>query len=186
MLTITSNGIRKQNMAVTEQEIIEHLLLASRVGYLGLVDGDEPYVVPLNYLWYQNAIYIHGAQAGRKATLMGKSPKATFTVANDLGNIANPVPAKTDTAYLSVMVFGTITLVPDLDESTAVLQAMLNKYVPGYYDTLLPAGHVQSYVSGAGSHVGVYRLQADKITAKQSEVALAMMFYPGRTRKSDV
>ncbi len=75
MLNITSNGIRKQNMAVTEKGIIEHLLLSSRVGYLGLVDGDEPYVVPLNYLWYQDAIYIHGAQAGRKATLMGNSPK---------------------------------------------------------------------------------------------------------------
>ncbi len=185
-MNISTDGIRKQNMATTDTVIVERLLHSSRVGFLGLVDGDEPYVIPLNFIWHQNALYIHGAQDGRKARLMANSPKATFTVANDLGSIANPVPAKTDTAYLSVMVFGKIAIVQEIHEATAALDAMLQKYVPGYYDTPLPTGHVQSYVSGTGSHVAVYRLDPERITAKMSPEDPVMMFYPGRTRKSDL
>ena len=103
-----------------------------------------------------------------------------------MGTIAHPVPAKTDTAYLSAMVFGRISIVEDLDEATSALEAMLCKYVPGYYDTPLHSGHVKSYVSGAGSHVAVYRLRGEKITAKENPVEMSMMFYPGRTRKADV
>ena len=70
MMNITTEGIRKQNLAITDATVVEHLLRTSRVGYLGLVDGDEPYVVPLNFVWHLDSIYIHGAQYGRKASLM--------------------------------------------------------------------------------------------------------------------
>ncbi|WAH44553.1 pyridoxamine 5'-phosphate oxidase family protein [Alicyclobacillus fastidiosus] len=185
-MNITTDGIRKQNLAITDATAVDHLLRTSRVGYLGLVDGDEPYVVPLNFVWHSDSIYVHGAQYGRKANLMSNSPKATFTVADEVGTIAHPVPAKTDTAYLSAMVFGKIAVVEDFDEATSALEAMLCKYVPGYYDTPLHSGHVRSYVSGAGSHVAVYRLRGEKITAKENPNQMSMMFYPGRTRKADL
>ena len=186
MLNIATEGIRKQNLAVDDANAIEHLLRTSRVGYLGLVDGDEPYVVPLNFIWHREAIYVHGAQYGRKASLMSQSPKAAFTVAHEIGTITHPVPAKTDTAYLSTMVFGRISMVEDLNEATSALEAMLCKYVPGYYDSPLHSGHVQSYVSGAGSHVAVYRLQPERITAKENPEDMSVMFHPGRTRTADV
>lgn len=185
-MNLTTDGIRKQTWAITDATVVDQLLRTCRVGFLGLVDRDEPYVVPLNYVWYLDSIYIHGAQYGRKAALLANSPKATFTVANDAGTIANPVPAKTDTAYLSAMVFGRICIVEDLEEATSALEAMLCKYVPGYFNSPLHSGHVQSYVSGAGSHVAVYRLHGDQITAKRNPEQMSMMFYPGRTRKADL
>jgi nitroimidazol reductase NimA-like FMN-containing flavoprotein (pyridoxamine 5'-phosphate oxidase superfamily) len=164
------------------------MLLSSRVGYLGLVDGDVPYVVPLNFLWHRNrdAIYIHGAQDGRKASLMSIQPKATFTVSQELGTMANPIPAKTDTAYTSVMVFGRISLIEDLDEKTEILEAMLAKYVPGYYSRPLSPQHVMSYISNAKSSVRVWALSADQITAKRHEESMSTLFYPGRTQVQDV
>lgn len=185
-MKLTADGIRKQNMVVSDEKLVEELLVTGRVGCLGLVDGDDPYVVPLNYIWHQDAIYFHGARFGRKASLLEASPKATFVVVDDRGTIANPVPAKVDTAYLSVMVFGAVSLVTDLTEATAAMDAMLSKYVPGYFAQPLHSGHVESYVSGAGSHVAVHRLSADRVTAKQSEMDAAMMFYPGRTQVADV
>lgn len=184
-MNLTTAGIRNEKLALTDVHTVEHVLKTTRVGYLGLVDGDEPYVVPLNYIWHNGAIYIHGAQYGRKADLMTDSPKATFTVADERGTIADPVPAMTDTAYVSVMVFGRVSIVSDLEEATGALDAMLSKYVPGYYDAPLHAGHVKSYVSKAGSHVAVYRLDADKVTAKQNIEEMGALFYPGRTRKED-
>ena len=185
-MNLTVEGIRKQNLAITDTKVVEHLLRTARVGFLGLVDGDEPYVVPLNFVWHRGAVYIHGAVHGRKASLLASSPKATFTIADERGTIAHPVPAKTDTAYLSAMVFGRVSLVEDLREATEALDAMLTKYVPGYYEKPLQSGHVESYVSGAGSHVGVYRLQAERVTAKQNAEDMGMMYYPGRTQRADL
>ncbi|WDM03112.1 pyridoxamine 5'-phosphate oxidase family protein [Alicyclobacillus cycloheptanicus] len=165
--------------------LVESLLRKSRVGYLGLVDDDEPYVIPLNFVWYRDCLYIHGAQSGRKAALLSRAPRSTFTVSEDNGTLADPVPAKTDTAYLSVMLFGRICAVPDLEESTAALDAMLTKYVPGYYEAPLHPNHVKSYLSSAGSHVAVYRLTPDRITAKHNPLDWDRLFYPGRTQKFD-
>lgn len=112
--------------------------------------------------------------------------QGTFVVAEERGIIANPVPAKTDTAYLSVMVFGCVEPVHDLSEATRALQAMLDKYVPGYFAAPLHSGHVETYVSGMGSHVQVYRLEGNRVTAKSCPVATEAMFYPGRTQIADV
>lgn len=179
-------SIRRQELSVTDQSMIENVLLTSRVGYLGLVDGDEPYVVPLNFIWYRNQIYFHGAEKGRKAILLAKNPMATFTVSQDQGTIANPVPGETDTAYISVMIFGKTAMIHDFSEKAEVLNAMLSKYVPGYYEHPLHPEHVKSYISNAESRVAVYRLATERVTAKEHNKNMDMMFYPGRTQKGDV
>ena len=62
--------------------------------------------------------------------MMEENPEVCFTVCDEYGTITNPVPAKTDTAYMSVMVFGKAQPIFDLDEATHMLQEMINKYVP--------------------------------------------------------
>ena len=184
-MNLSKTDIRQQKMAVTDPDAVDALLLAARTGFLGLADGDDPYVVPLNFVWIQSTVYFHGAADGRKARLLASPRKATFTVCEDCGTIAHPVPAKTDTAYLSAMIFGACHPVSDLNEAVRVLQALLDKYVPGYYESPLQKGHVDSYRSALDSHAQVYKLVADRITAKQSPADPDRMFFPGRTRAGD-
>ncbi len=185
-MNLSKTDIRQQKMAVTDPDAVDALLLTARTGFLGLADGDDPYVVPLNFVWIQSTVYFHGAADGRKARLLASPRKATFTVCEDYGTIAHPVPANTDTAYLSAMIFGACHPVSDLNETVSVLQAILDKYVPGYYDAPLPKGHAESYRSSLGSHALVYKLVAERITAKQSPADPDRMFFPGRTRVEDL
>ncbi|MDI3329039.1 MAG: pyridoxamine 5'-phosphate oxidase family protein, partial [Alicyclobacillaceae bacterium] len=163
----TSKGMRREKKAVRAQEQVDEFLETAHVGCLGLVDGDEPYVVPLNYVWLGGCIYFHGAGEGRKARLMKEAAKATFSVAQEMGIVPKPVPCDTGTAYMSVMIFGMVERVTDLEEASSAMAAMLDKYMPGYFSNPLHKGHVQNYMSGSGSHTHVYRLRADKVTAKQ-------------------
>ncbi|CAM5703398.1 Pyridoxamine 5-phosphate oxidase OS=Lysinibacillus sphaericus OX=1421 GN=LS41612_12135 PE=4 SV=1 [Lysinibacillus sphaericus] len=48
---------------------------------------------------------------------------------------------------MSVIVFGKAQHITDLDEATHMLQEMLNKYVPGYYNRPLSEQHVDKYRS---------------------------------------
>jgi nitroimidazol reductase NimA-like FMN-containing flavoprotein (pyridoxamine 5'-phosphate oxidase superfamily)/RimJ/RimL family protein N-acetyltransferase len=173
-------------MAWSDDEGVRDLLARARVGYLGLADGAEPYVVPLNYVWQNGCVYFHGAAHGRKATLMAAPSRATFVVAEENGTITHPVPAKTDTVYDSVMLFGEVAAVGDAEERHTAMQALLDKYVPGYYGTPLPRGHVEAYRSSAGSTTRVFRLAPDRMTAKRNVDAQDALFYPGRTQLADV
>jgi len=179
--------IRYWKRDCTDQTKIETFLTATKAGFLGLSDEQQqPYVVPLNYVWYQDAIYFHGADTGRKCDIMKQNARVCFTVSEEYGTIADPVPASTDTAYMSVMIFGHATRVTELDEATAALQAMLEKYVPGYYDQPLAKQHVAKYRSSLNSEVAVYRIDPVHISAKENPLNQERAFYPGRKVQMDV
>jgi len=165
-----------------DQEKIDLFLTETRTGLLGLADGLQPYVVPLNYVWWNKCIYFHGLSSGRKISAIQQNNLACFTVFEEYGTVTDPVPAKTDTAYMSVMLFGSVEKVDQLDVSTEVLQQFLNKYVPGFYDRPLSKVHVEKYRSSLDHQaVSVYRLQPHKITAKENPVDKQNMFYSGRS-----
>jgi nitroimidazol reductase NimA-like FMN-containing flavoprotein (pyridoxamine 5'-phosphate oxidase superfamily) len=85
---------------------------------------------------------------------------------------------------MSVILFGSVELVDDLEEATGAMQEMLHKYVPGYYQSPLAKSHVEKYVSSLGSKTSVFKLIPTEITAKENEVQPSHMYYPGRTQAS--
>ncbi|OIK11700.1 pyridoxamine 5'-phosphate oxidase family protein [Bacillus sp. MUM 13] len=177
--------MRQSNMACFNDEKINKFLSCSETGYLGLFDGVYPYVVPMNFIWHEGAAYFHGADEGKKIDIMKHNNRASLTVSESFGTIADPVPARTDTAYMSVMIFGEIIFLQDLEEATAVMQHMLNKYVPGYYETPLQKSHVDKYRSSLGSKTVIYKLLPQNITAKENPMNKEKSFFPGRTIHSD-
>jgi nitroimidazol reductase NimA-like FMN-containing flavoprotein (pyridoxamine 5'-phosphate oxidase superfamily) len=177
--------IRMQKRACTDTEKISRFLAQAKTGFLGLSAGDIPYVVPLNFAWWKDAVYFHGASEGRKVTVMQQNSQACFTVSEEYGTITDAVPAHTDTAYMSVVIQGTVEHVSDLTEATEAMQSMLDKYVPGFYDTPLSRSHVEKYISSMGSRTAVYKLTPSSISAKENEANEHRMFNPGRTVHSD-
>ncbi|MHA6484768.1 pyridoxamine 5'-phosphate oxidase family protein [Paenibacillus sp. strain BS8-2] len=167
-------AVRLQKRLCTDQNKIEQFIKQGETGYLGLSDGGAPYVVPLNYVWLDGCLYFHGATEGRKMAIISRHAEACVTISESLGTIPHPVPAKTDTAYMSVMAFGRIELVSGLQEATEAMQAMLDKYAPGYYQERLSSTHVERYVSSMGSKTAVFKLIISQLTAKENEQAISM------------
>ncbi|WP_400195343.1 pyridoxamine 5'-phosphate oxidase family protein [Lysinibacillus telephonicus] len=180
------NKIRQEKLECTDDNRIEQFLSQARTGYLGLTDGEAPYVVPLNFVMMNKAIYFHGAAQGRKIDLIHANPNCCFTVSEDYGTMVSPIPAKTDTAYMSVMLFGVLETVNDIKEATEAMQAMLDKYVPGYYEKKLSQSHIEKYRSSLGSHTVVFRLTPDVRTAKENKLNPQLSFFPGRNAGMDI
>ncbi|ANY69906.1 pyridoxamine 5-phosphate oxidase [Paenibacillus sp. BIHB 4019] len=171
------DGVRYKIREVLDSDKIEAFLHKARIGHLGMVDGQLPYVVPLNFVWAKGKLYFHGATGGRRNQVMSANPEVCFTVCEEYGTITDPVPAKTDTAYMSVMIFGKAELIDDLDEATYMLQEMLHKYVPGYYNRPLSKQHVDKYRSAIfNSPVQVYRVDPYHITAKENPIEEEKMY----------
>jgi nitroimidazol reductase NimA-like FMN-containing flavoprotein (pyridoxamine 5'-phosphate oxidase superfamily) len=169
-----------------DEKKINLLLSSTQTGYLGLSTGDMPYVVPLNYVWHERNVYFHGASEGRKVDMIQENANGTFVVSENYGTMVHPIPANTDTAYLSVMLFGKVEMVEDLAEATSAMQKLLHKYVPDYYNTSLSSNHVDKYRSSMGSKTMVFKLVPSEITAKENVMEEDKAFYLGRNVSMDL
>ncbi|TPG76141.1 pyridoxamine 5'-phosphate oxidase family protein [Brevibacillus laterosporus] len=181
-----SNPLRRSLKQVHDQHKITRFLETIPIGHVGLSLYDEPYVIPVNFVWTDGCIYFHGSMEGRKNTVIAENPRVCFTVSHEQGTMSDPVPAHVDTAYFSVLVFGQIELITDPKEATAVLQVMLDKYVPGYFDRSLSEAHVTHYRSSLGSAVGVFKISPTHISAKENPLKEYKLFYPGKKVTDDV
>jgi nitroimidazol reductase NimA-like FMN-containing flavoprotein (pyridoxamine 5'-phosphate oxidase superfamily) len=164
--------IRYQKRICTDQEKIEALLHRARTGVVGMVEAGMPYTVPVNFVWYNGAVYFHGMGSGRKENILREAPPVCFTVYEENGTVTDPVPCKADTAYLSIMIFGTAVKVTDFTEAADALQQILDKYTPGYYTQTLSGSLIEKYRSAHDNNaVAVYRIEPQEMTVKENAVA---------------
>lgn len=179
-------NIRVKQRACIEDNQIKRFLEDAQTVFLGLVDEHTPYVIPLNYVFKDGYFYFHGANEGRKINIIKNNPNACMTVCETYGTMVDPIPAETDTAYMSVVANGQVEVVTDLNEATAAMQAMLDKYVPNYYLTRLSKTHIEKYQSSLGSKTLVLKVKPIKLTAKEHKLNEQMQYYPGRMVTQDM
>ena len=57
--------MRMKDRICNDKHKIEQLLSTAETGFLGLSKNNEPYIVPLNFVWVDESIYFHGASVGK-------------------------------------------------------------------------------------------------------------------------
>ena len=76
------NGMTRREQQVTDINEIIEILEKSKVVHIGMIDGDEPYVVPMNYGYTLEdgklIIYLHGARRVRKIDVLRENRKVFF------------------------------------------------------------------------------------------------------------
>jgi uncharacterized protein len=119
---------------------------AGRMGHLGCIDRDEPYVVPINYLVEDGRIYSHSLP-GRKISALRAHARACLQV----DQIQN------DFHWQSAIAFGSYEEVNDDLRRTIVLRELLD-----HFPELTP---VESHLAREGEwEVVVFCLRIDKVT----------------------
>lgn len=123
------NGLTRRERLIEDENIINMILEKSKVLHLGLVDGDEPYVVPMNYGHvFENGkltLWLHGAKTGRKLDVMRKNPKVFVSMECDIVPFEGDVACKYGISYYSLMAKGTAVIVEDVEEKKQALSALM-------------------------------------------------------------
>ena len=123
------NGMTRRERQVTDINDIIRILDKSKVLHLGMVDGDEPYVVPMNYGYELNdgklTVYLHGARRGRKLDLINANPKVFFELECDIVPFEGEVACKYGITYASVMGRGRAVIVEDPQEKIHGLSVLM-------------------------------------------------------------
>jgi len=95
--------VRRKDKEISDPHKIKAVLKKSHIFHLGLLDGDRPYIVPLNYGYADNTIYFHCAREGKKIDLIKANNTVCFQTEIDVQVLnADHVPDCT-THYQSVI-----------------------------------------------------------------------------------
>ncbi len=124
-----SNGMTRREQEITDINEIIRILDEAKIAHIGLVDGDEPYVVPMNYGYVMEngklTIYLHGAKRGRKLDVIKANPKVFFEAECDLVPFEGDVACRYGIAYSSIMGKGTAEIIEDVEEKKLALSLLM-------------------------------------------------------------
>jgi nitroimidazol reductase NimA-like FMN-containing flavoprotein (pyridoxamine 5'-phosphate oxidase superfamily) len=154
--------MRRKDREVTD--ITEILAIIGRcdVCRLGLIDGEHPYIVPLNFgSSYEGGVLtlcFHGAKEGRKLDIIAHNASAGFEMDCSHRLVSGDAACEYGMEYESVIGFGTVEMCSEHDEKRDALRQLMRNYAPG---------REFSFTDSELDGVAVFKLVADTFTAKR-------------------
>ncbi|MFW6287453.1 MAG: pyridoxamine 5'-phosphate oxidase family protein [bacterium] len=148
----------KRREKEASKDTIIKILNEGEYGILATVGEDNyPYTTPINYVYIDNAIYIHGALKGHKVENIKYNNKVSFCVVGR----TNLLPGKFTSEYESVVIFGRAEF-PTAEEKVKGLKSLVEKYSPEFMQEGL------DYIDRALDKTVVIKINIDYITGKEN------------------
>ena len=130
-------------LEIKSYEKIKEFLNEEHIGRMSSIDVNGfPQISPMNFVFLNDAVYMHSHVKGEKLDNISKNNKVGFETDRELeflpSYFEDPCDASlADTLYISVVIKGIASLVSDRDEKTLALNGLMEKYQPeGHYDPL--------------------------------------------------
>ncbi len=126
--------MRRKDREITAFPEILEIVRRCKVCRLAMLDGERPYLVPLNFGFElcgeKLILYFHCAKEGKKLTLLRKNPGAAFEM--DCGHrlIEGDTPCRYGFSFYSAIGSGTVSFVEDPEEKKKAL-VLLMKHQTG-------------------------------------------------------
>jgi len=131
---------------IHSKEKMIQFLNTEHTGHFTTIDSQGfPFTAPMNFVYHDDSIYIHGFPRGEKYDNITHNEKCGFEVSKELAFLPSYFfepqddASKTDTLYSSIVIKGTASLIEDIELKCNVLNGMMQKYQPeGMYEKLTP------------------------------------------------
>ncbi len=142
----------------------EEILQKHGEGVLAVLGDDGyPYAVPLNYVYWDGKLVMHGARAGHKVDAMRECDKVSFCVIDE----KTVVPEEYSTAYRSVIVFGRVKILTEPEEMLLYLDALGAKFTKD--DAAARMAYMKPHLAG----VAIYVLSPEHVSGKEGRLLAA-------------
>ncbi len=145
---------------IEDKNQIDEIIHSCKICYLGVIDSEgKPYVVPMNFAYAENYIYMHGADEGNLMDAMKKNPEVcvTFCTPADLVFQDEHVACSYRMKGKSVVARGEIEFITDYNKKVDALNFLMQKYTHKNFN----------YNSPAVNNVAIYRIKPGCLTGRE-------------------
>lgn len=154
-------GITRREREVTDLQEILGILDRAKIVHVGMIDGDMPYVVPMNYGYTMEngklTLYLHGATRGRKLDVLRVNPRVFVQIDTDILPFEGKAACQYGVCYSCVMGEGVAELVEDVEGKKEGLKILMKTQTGKDFD------FVDKMVGG----VTVIKIHVSSFTAKK-------------------
>jgi nitroimidazol reductase NimA-like FMN-containing flavoprotein (pyridoxamine 5'-phosphate oxidase superfamily) len=123
--------VRRTEKEITDIAEIEDIVSKAEVCRIGLVDGDEPYIVPVFFGYEKNAIYFHCAPDGKKLDLIRNNSRVCVEMETGVAIKKGEKPCGWSATYRSVIGVGRASILDKDEEKVHGLNVLMNHYTDG-------------------------------------------------------
>jgi uncharacterized protein len=123
--------MRRKDREITDISVIESIIAQSYACRLGLVDGDMPYVVAMNFGYVRgnpSKLYFHCGVEGRKLDIIAKNNNVCFQFDINPQLVVAEKACGFSMKYQSVIGFGKIYRVESEEERIEAMNAVMKQY----------------------------------------------------------
>lgn len=124
---------RRTDRTMKTSREMELLLERMPVGRLAVTTEDGPYIIAVNYLFFEGSIYFHSGVSGRKMEALRGDSRVCFLIDEVGPQVLWEQGCGISQVYKSVVCFGKAEFVEGPPEKRRILERMVKKYVPGGY-----------------------------------------------------
>lgn len=154
--------MRRKDREVTDTTEIQSILSLCKTCHLAMIDGDTPYVIPLNFGYVLNGgtltLYFHSAKEGRKTDILKKNNRVCFEMCLEGEPIfAEKTPCNSGYYYSCVHGFGKAEFITEPPEKCAALTNIVQHQ----------AGVAPMFTPAQANSVCVYKVTTSDFTAKR-------------------
>jgi nitroimidazol reductase NimA-like FMN-containing flavoprotein (pyridoxamine 5'-phosphate oxidase superfamily) len=120
-----------RNRSVTSKPELLDIIRRSQWCHVAMVDQDnKPYVIPMNFGFSDDTIYIHGAGEGKKIEILKNNPEVciNFSIDHELRYQSEQVACSWSMKYRSVLCYGKVEFIEDPAEKVAAMNLVMAHY----------------------------------------------------------
>lgn len=119
-----------------DARLLELLKTAPAAVFSTAGEDGFPYSVPMNFVFAQDVVYLHGKLRGQKMDNIRREARVSLAVYDTQGFLLHPDgrPCGTTTLYRSVLLQGTAHIVEDFSQKETALRLIVEKYTPQLRD----------------------------------------------------
>ena len=120
--------MRKVKQEIKDKSVLEEILASAEICRLSMMDGELPYIVPVNYGYRDGHIYIHSAPKGKKMDLLRQNKQVCFEVEGSVEIVKGDKACDWSTRYRSVVGYGKVEILSDDQSKQEGLEVIMAQH----------------------------------------------------------
>ena len=120
--------MRRNDKEINNIKSMESILHEADYCMIGLSDNNSPYMVPMNFGFKDNNLYLHSAPEGKKIEIIKVNNKVSFGVQIKTEVVKNEKACNWGMNYMSVIGEGYAFFIEDYNKKVEALNIIMSKY----------------------------------------------------------
>ena len=148
-----------KTITITDRAQIEDIIRKCPYCTVGMTDKEgNPYIVPMNFAWKNDTVYLHSGSEGSKVEMVVRHPQVciNFCEGHELVYMHKQVACSYSMKSRSVICHGNVRFIEDMDEKRRILDMLMKQYTDNEC----------SYAEPAVRNVKIWEVKVDEISCR--------------------